>query len=291
LLIPARRDSTARQERGSRGVEFSSFRADTVRVLGAASKAIQAPNPTRELFHSLIPLWPLWAVVAAVGAGKVLIYAWKMRRLRRAGMFEIDQMDGRTFERKLAVLFRNLGYRAEVVGGSGDYGCDLIVSKDGKRTVVQAKCYRKNVGVKAVQEVLGGREYHRADAALVVTNARFTKNAQELARRSKVKLWGRDELTVALLKARKRPGSPEPVVEPVEMADEPAVAVATPILTDAPEAQPTAMAVAAVPASAGFCARCGEPVSVKVQDYCFNHPERFSGLVYCYKDQRAFKRH
>jgi predicted amidophosphoribosyltransferase len=41
--------------------------------------------------------------------------------------------------------------------------------------------------------------------------------------------------------------------------------------------------------SGAFCARCGEPVSVKVRDYCLAHPERFAGLVYCFKDQRPFK--
>lgn len=41
--------------------------------------------------------------------------------------------------------------------------------------------------------------------------------------------------------------------------------------------------------SGAFCARCGEPVSAKVRDYCLAHPKRFAGLVYCYRDQRAVK--
>jgi hypothetical protein len=43
-------------------------------------------------------------------------------------------------------------------------------------------------------------------------------------------------------------------------------------------------------AAEGFCARCGEPVTAKVRDYCLANPDRFKGLVYCYTDQRAFKR-
>jgi hypothetical protein len=35
-------------------------------------------------------------------------------------------------------------------------------------------------------------------------------------------------------------------------------------------------------------ARCGEPVSVKVRDYCFTNAERFGGLIYCFNDQRGF---
>jgi len=41
--------------------------------------------------------------------------------------------------------------------------------------------------------------------------------------------------------------------------------------------------------SGAFCARCGEPVSVKVRDYCLAHPQRFGGLIYCFKHQRAVR--
>src|SRR4051794_34393431 len=98
--------------------------------------------------QTLAALWPLWSLLAVVALAKLTAYLWKARRLRHAGMFEIDRMSGHEFEQKLALMFRSLGYRAEVVGSSaGDYGGDLVVSKDGIRTVVQAKCWKKNVGV------------------------------------------------------------------------------------------------------------------------------------------------
>lgn len=54
------------------------------------------------------------------------------------------------FEERLAVLFRGLDCSAEIVGSSrGDYGGDLIVAKDRTKTVVRAKCWKKNGGVKA----------------------------------------------------------------------------------------------------------------------------------------------
>jgi hypothetical protein len=237
-------------------------------------------------------MWPLWALLALVGVGKLVLYAFKMRRLRRAGIFEIDGMSGAMFEQRLAVLFRGLGYSAEIVGSSaGDYGGDLIVAKDGTNTVVQAKCWKKNVGVKAVQEVVGARGYYGADTAMVVTNARFTKQAQELARKNKVKLWGRGELIEALLKAQKGQAGRAPVTRPilaVEPPAEPSVASAESSVAATAVAEQPITAVAS--AAEGFCARCGDPVSAKVRDYCLAHPDRFKGLVYCYTDQRTFKR-
>jgi restriction system protein len=56
----------------------------------------------------------------------------------------------------------------------GDYGADLVLSKDGKRIVVQAKRYSKNVGLKAVQEVRGAGSHYGASAVWVITNRDYT---------------------------------------------------------------------------------------------------------------------
>ncbi|WP_253187253.1 restriction endonuclease [Paenibacillus sp. GP183] len=50
-------------------------------------------------------------------------------------------MDGRQFELYLGLLFKALGYKTEVTLSAGDYGADLVIEKNGVRTVVQAKCF------------------------------------------------------------------------------------------------------------------------------------------------------
>lgn len=248
-------------------------------------------NTIHEAPQILLPLWPLWALLGVIALGRVAVYAWKVRRLSRAGMFEIDRMSGHDFEAKLALMFRSLGYRAEIVGSNGgDYGGDLVVSKDGTRTVVQAKCWKKNVGVKAIQEAVAAKAMYRAEEAMVVTNSRFTKQAHELARKNRVKLWGRDELVVALLTGQKSKNDAtvdeELTHEPSPEPSSPAPSTVMSETTILAERAPSAVASP----SGAFCARCGDPVSVKVRDYCLADPTRFGGLVYCFEDQRAFKR-
>jgi HJR/Mrr/RecB family endonuclease len=117
----------------------------------------------------------------------------KARRVRAAGLFEIDVMTGVDFERRLASLFGDLGYRVVPTGRSGDFGGDLLVTDDAGRTaVVQSKRYRKSVGVSAIQEAHAARSYYGADLAIVVTNSTFTRQARELAERTGVELWDRD---------------------------------------------------------------------------------------------------
>lgn len=118
----------------------------------------------------------------------------RLERLRNSGIAEIDKMSGAEFENYLGQLFRILGYRVEVTQTSGDYGADLILTKEGNRIVVQAKRYSKNVGLKAVQEVQSARAHYAAAEAWVITNSNFTGQAVVLAQSNGVKLISREEL-------------------------------------------------------------------------------------------------
>ncbi|MCM3118431.1 restriction endonuclease [Neobacillus sp. MER 74] len=74
-----------------------------------------------------------------------------------------------------------------------------MLNKDGKKMVVQAKRYSKDVGIKAVQEVMGAKSYYKADEAWVVSNSYFTKAAKELAQKGNVILVDRDTLIEYIL--------------------------------------------------------------------------------------------
>jgi restriction system protein len=199
-------------------------------------------------------------LVALAGAGKLVFWLLERERLRKAGFAEVDAMDVGTFEHFLASLFRRLGYRVERTGRRGDYGADLVVARNGRRLVVQAKRWTKNVGVGAVQEPVAAKGYYRCDAALVVTNRAFTNQAKTLAHANDVELWGRDELVAKLFAFGRARETVEEI--PAERA-----------AADLQGAQ---------------CASCGVTVSDKVRDYCLLRREHFNGFPYCYRHQRGF---
>ena len=119
----------------------------------------------------------------------------------------IDAIKGSydNFEKFLAILFEKLGYATKIVGSNkGDYGADLIIEKQGERTVVQAKCWHNSVGVKAVQEVYGSLHMHSCTKACVVTNNYFTEQAKRLAEANNVELWDRNTLAKIILSTKKR---------------------------------------------------------------------------------------
>jgi restriction system protein len=229
-----------------------------------------AVRPALENLADLaVQLWWFWLIVGAVLLLRFLNFVRVQRRLARSGIRDIDAMDGPTFEKYLATMFRRLGYRVDLVGSrGGDYGGDLVIRKNGTRTIVQAKCYRaKKVGIKAVQEAHTARAMYDCTDAIVVTNNFFTPQAQKTARATRVQLWGRDQLVKTLLQVRN--------VQPVDDGEQ-----------TAPVSSEPALAVVSAPAR---CARCGADVSSKVEAYCLADAKRFGGLVYCYSDQKHFR--
>lgn len=123
----------------------------------------------------------------------------KDRKLKMSGIREVDRMTGYQFEQFLAVMFKDLGYKVRLTKKTGDFGADLIVYKNGVKTVVQAKRYSKKVGIKAIQEISAAKQHYKADKAMVVTNSYFTKSAVQIAKSNNVELIYRDKLIKMIL--------------------------------------------------------------------------------------------
>ena len=105
----------------------------------------------------------------------------------------IDSMDGAAFEQALAELVELLGYEVELIGGF-DKGADLVITKDGERTAVQAKRYASSVGITAVRQLIDGIRRYDCTRGLVVTNSYFTDQAIECAETWEIDLWDRRDL-------------------------------------------------------------------------------------------------
>jgi len=158
-----------------------------------------------------VTLWVVGLVMIFIIVLVVLQNKRQKERLRKSGIKDIDSMDGIQFEYYLKELYISRGFEAEVTNASGDYGADLLLNKDGKKMVVQAKRYSKDVGIKAVQEVMGAKSYYKADEAWVVSNSYFTKAAKELAQKGNVLLVDRDTLIDFILVLNVGSVKPEPL--------------------------------------------------------------------------------
>ena len=140
----------------------------------------------------LLPIVIVFAIKRAV------IKAKKIRQNKEKiaifDMSQIDSMSGEEFERLLKEVFECLGYDVKLTKKSHDFGADLVVSKKGISSLVQAKCYGKTVWIKAVQEIIASRKHYGVNDVIVATNNYFSKEAQLLADENDVVLMDRDVL-------------------------------------------------------------------------------------------------
>lgn len=112
---------------------------------------------------------------------------------------DTDDLDGIEFENILAKLFEKMGYTVLTTPRSGDQGADLLLEKNGCKTVVQAKRYTNKLDNTPIQEVVAAKYHYQYNNAMVVTNNYFTAGAKELARTNQVRLVDRDELHQLLI--------------------------------------------------------------------------------------------
>lgn len=121
------------------------------------------------------------------------------KKIKASGITDIDKMSGTKFEYFLKLFFKQQGYGVQETKVTGDYGADLILRKDARKIIVQAKRYKNRVGLKAVQETVSAIAYYGASEGWVVTNSEFTGSAIELAKANNIRLIERNELIQLML--------------------------------------------------------------------------------------------
>lgn len=125
------------------------------------------------------------------------------RKILSQDNVNLDNLTGQEFEFFLEILFNDLGYKAIRTSQSGDFGADLIISKDNRKTAIQAKRYKSKVGIRAIQEVSSSKKYYKVNSTAVVTTNYFTEAAIKLAKINDVTLIDRDVL-VKLISTRNK---------------------------------------------------------------------------------------
>ena len=91
-------------------------------------------------------------------------------------------------------MLLHLGYSTTVTQASGDFGADVLMERDGIKTVVQVKRYSSPVGLEAVQQAAASKTHYGASHAMVLSNSTYTDAAKTLAFSNGVELVDRYEL-------------------------------------------------------------------------------------------------
>ena len=90
---------------------------------------------------------------------------------------------GSEFEDKIVLFLNDSGYFAEPIGGSGDYGVDIIAKdEDGTKIAVQCKGQNDPADVNAVQQVYAGGRYRGLENFAIISETGFSYGAMKMAK-------------------------------------------------------------------------------------------------------------
>ena len=105
------------------------------------------------------------------------------RAERRKRREHWESLRGIQFEQELAALYRHLGYQVQSTSKSGDQGIDLILTKDGKISIVQCKGQKRPASPAVVRELFGSfHAFEGASHAILACTGGFTQGAKDFAR-------------------------------------------------------------------------------------------------------------
>lgn len=153
---------------------------------------------TSNIYYGILAFIAFWIIFYGAIA---YFKSKKNKKLLKSGIDIVDKMDGIVFEKFLLENFKQQGYKGRTTPSTADYGADIILQKDNRTVVVQAKRWKNIVGIEAIQQVIGAVKHYNADKGMVITNSAFTENAYNLAETNGIELWDRKKLIEFLNKA------------------------------------------------------------------------------------------
>lgn len=124
-------------------------------------------------------------IVFIIGA-LVSVFKGKGRRKlldEQASLESIRAMSWQEFELLVGEAFRRKGYEVKENGGGGaDGGIDLVLNKNGKKSIVQCKRWKTfSIGVPLIRELYGVMAAERANDCIFVSSGNYTAEARLFA--------------------------------------------------------------------------------------------------------------
>ena len=134
----------------------------------------------------------IFASIFVFTAAFSAFHAWRKGELldRQTSVKSIKDLPWKDFEYLVSEAYRRQGYTVhENLGGGSDGGVDLVLDKDGNRTLVQCKNWKSSkVGVTTVRELFGVMTAEVASGGVVVCSGHYTNDAIEFAKGKPISL-------------------------------------------------------------------------------------------------------
>ena len=167
-------------------------------------------NPSLHPFAvALLRLSPIPLMLFGLFALASTLFESKRRRLvdEQTSLEKLRETSWKDFEYLVAEAFRRQGYTVDYSLGRGaDGGVDITLHKDGRKSLVQCKQWKVfSVGAPVIREMFGLMTAEKADAAIIVTTGKFTRDAHTFAEGKPIRLVDGPQLLDLVQSVQARP--------------------------------------------------------------------------------------
>lgn len=145
-----------------------------------------------------------WWIISAVFILALYLlgdYLCRLEGPTSVGLYEIDRMSRKDFQKFCGRLLKQVGYRVSRPKKARQW-VSFIGEKDGLKVAIVVKQYISQVGERPVEKANEGASRNGCSHAIVLTNREFTPEARRRAAELGVELWDRNKLADLLIVAR-----------------------------------------------------------------------------------------
>lgn len=131
---------------------------------------------------------------------------------KQSGIESIRDMSWQEFELLVGEAFRRKGFAVRENGGGGaDDGIDLVLTKNGKKSIVQCKQWKTfSIGVPLIRELYGVMTSERANDCIFVSSGNYTAEARLFAEDKPIWLIDGSELLEMVARVQVQPNIKKP---------------------------------------------------------------------------------
>lgn len=131
---------------------------------------------------------------------------------KQSGIDSIRDMSWQEFELLVGEAFRRKGFVVRENGGGGaDGGIDLVLTKNGKKSIVQCKRWKTfSIGVPLIRELYGVMTSERANDCIFVSSGNYTAEARLFAEDKPIWLIDGSELLEMVARVQVQPNIKKP---------------------------------------------------------------------------------
>lgn len=131
---------------------------------------------------------------------------------KQSGIDSIRDMSWQDFELLVGEAFRRKGFEVRENGGGGaDGGIDLVLTKNGKKSIVQCKRWKTfSIGVPLIRELYGVMTSERANDCIFVSSGNYTAEARLFAEDKPIWLIDGSELLEMVAGVQVQPNIKKP---------------------------------------------------------------------------------